>query len=245
MPTPFNHLRVAQRLLKDPDVPSGTRHLLQVERGAFLLGNIAADARVSSGLPRAETHFYQYDQPMIEHPWQVMLSRYPIMATNEAQQAFIAGYVAHLSMDELWTTEILLPLFFEREWGIDRGYRFFMLNVLLAYLDERDYGHLEGWQADALFAARPDHWLPFIPDPDLCAWRDLVAQQLVNESQTLSILGARARRTPEEFRAVLDSPSKMQADLWDNVPPDAVQQVERHMYTFAREQMLVYLESSA
>lgn len=243
MPTPFTHLHIAQRLLNDPQLPENVRTLLSVECSAFLLGSIAADARVSSGVQRANTHFYRYDEPMRDHPWRVMLAEYPALeqVENPAQRAFVAGYVAHLAVDELWTEEMLRAHFIAREWGADSRFRFFMLHILLIYMDERDYAALEPWQAEALAAAKPEGWLPFMDDGDLRAWRSFIAEQVAGESQTLAVLGARVQRSPEEFRAVLDSPERMQADLWAHVSRDVVAQVEARMYAFARAQMTAYL----
>ncbi len=243
MPTPFTHLYIAQRLLNDPQLPGDMRALLAAECAAFLLGSIAADARVNSGVQRANTHFYRYDEPMNDHPWRVMLAEYPVLerAANSAHRAFLAGYVAHLSVDEWWTERMLREQFLAREWGTDRKFRFFMLHILLIYMDERDYAALEPWQAGTLQGAQPADWLPFIGDADLQAWRDFIAEQVAGESQTLAVLGARVQRPPEEFRAILDSPERMQADLWAHVPPDTLAQVEARMYTFAREQLVDYL----
>jgi hypothetical protein len=247
MPTPFTHLFIAQRLLDDEQVASETRDLLNHERSAFLLGSIAADARVSSGIQRADTHFYRYDELMRDHPWRVMMANYPTLehAHDPAHRAFLAGYVAHLSVDEVWTKEMLRAWFFDRNWGPDDRFRFLMLNILLIYMDERDYALLESWLADSLLAAQPGEWLPFMGRDDLKAWRDFIATQLARGSQTLEVLGARIKRSPEELRLVLDSPARLQADLWDYVAPDILAQVEEHMYAFSRDQMLVYLEESS
>ncbi|MBZ0288780.1 MAG: zinc dependent phospholipase C family protein, partial [Anaerolineae bacterium] len=131
MPTPFTHLETAQRLLRDPQVPAAARALLEAERSAFLLGQIAADARVNSGLLRTDTHFYHYDQPIIQHPWRVMLERHPalLQAETAAQRAFLAGYVAHLCVDEVWLMEMLKPHFGDRDWA-PQPTRFFILHIL-------------------------------------------------------------------------------------------------------------------
>jgi hypothetical protein len=244
MPTPFTHLEIAQRLLKDEQVSPAIRSLLDAERSAFLLGNIAADARVSSNISRADTHFYRYDDLMREHPWRVMMANHPTLehAHDNAHRAFLAGYVAHLTVDEIWTKDMLRAWFFDRSWGPDDRFRFLMLNVLLIYMDERDYGLLEGWHADSLTTAQPNEWLPFMGRDDLNAWRDFIAIQLTRGSQTLAVLGARIKRSPEELRALLDSPERLQADLWDHVAPEVLAQVEDNMYAACRDEMLVYLE---
>jgi hypothetical protein len=243
MPTPFTHLQTAQKLLKDERIAPSVRALFNAERSAFLLGNIAADARVDSGMLRADTHFYQYDQPMTDHPWRVMLERFPALkeAQSAAQQAFLAGYVAHLSMDEIWSLDMLGPHFVDREWGT-RDLRFLMLHVILSYMDERDYEALENWHRVSLCAAQPDSWLPFMSVQVLTGWRDFIGMQLPpdGKSLTLEIFGQRIGKTPSEFRAILDSPEQMQADLWDNISRDILARIEVRMYEFAREQMLAY-----
>lgn len=243
MPTPFTHLHAAQRLLADPLLPAATRDLLAAERPAFLLGSVAADARVPSGR-RADTHFYAYDEPLRDHPWRVMLQQNPALspACGPAQRAFVAGYVAHLCMDEVWSLDMLAPYFAQGEW-LTPSERFFMLHVILIHMDERDYGLLDGWQREALLAAQPADWLPFMSDAILREWRDFIGGQLPpGHSQTLDVFGGRIKRAPAEFRATLDSPATMQASLWDHVPLAALAAVEARMYTFAREQMQVYLD---
>lgn len=245
MPTPFTHLHVAQRWLADPDIPTDHREFLNAQRSAFLLGSVAADARVGGGMDRAATHFYAYDAPLVDHAWLEMLRRFPALSETDAdaQRAFVAGYVGHISMDEVWTLEMLGPYFGRAEWG-DRVFRFFMLHIILIYMDERDYAHLCDWQRPTLATAEPDGWTPFMPDDVLRGWRDLIARQLPPDgrSETLDIFGGRINRTPDDFRAVLDSPERMQADLWAHIPRDALAQVEDRMYTFARQQMIIYLD---
>lgn len=241
MPTPFTHLRVAACLLADADLPADVLAALRAERGAFLLGNIAADARVASGVSREDTHFYAYDQPLAEQPWRRMLRRYPLLADarNPAQRAFLAGYVAHLAMDEIWSLEMVRPYFALREWAA-RDERFLMLNLLLIWQDERDYHRLEDWQREALLAAMPDNWLPFMPDDALAAWRDFVAAQLPPQgaSQTLTVIGERVGLPPEVLHARVHSRETMETGLWAHVPREVVAGVEQTMYARARADLL-------
>jgi hypothetical protein len=242
MPTPFMHLKVAQDLLRDSQVPPPLRDLLNAHRGAFLLGSIAADARISSGIKRDHTHFYRYDEELQDHPWRTMLECYPSLwnPPDLAQRVFVAAYVAHLAMDELWMIDMLRPQFWSADWGT-RESRFFTLHILLSAVDARDYDLIEDWQAQTLLAAQPCDWLPFISDTDLHGWRDFIGTQLIEGSETLDVLSARVKSSPEDFRAVLESRERMQADLWAQVPQATLAQVEAAMYVFAREQMLVYL----
>lgn len=243
MPTPFTHLALAQRLLTDALLPTAARALFTRERGAFLLGNIAADARVSSGLLREHTHFYTYDQPINEAPWRVMVREYPALwqPTSEAQQAFVAGYVAHLVMDAVWSLEIVRPYFFQAEWRTPE-HRYLMLHLLLIYTDARDRAVLRSWQRETLAGTTPGGWLAFMSDDDLRGWRDVVARQLPpGESETLAMLGARVSRTPGELRGMLTSKEQMQADLWAYFPQDVLAWVEANAYDQARRDVAAYL----
>jgi hypothetical protein len=248
MPTPFTHLKTALRLLNDEAIPPDVRASLDAERGAFLLGNIAADARVSSGLRREDTHFYTYDIPITGHPWRVMMRLFPELEhpQSAAQRAFLAGYVAHLCMDEVWLVDMLKPQFVEREWGT-RQERFLMLHMILIYMDERDYAGLAVWQREALARTEPHGWLPFMSDDDLRTWRDYISQQMPpgGTSETVVLLGERVGLAPDAMRAILESPDAMQAQLWANVDPAVLARVEADMYALARGEMLRYWAESA
>lgn len=244
MPTPFSHLAAAQRLLEDVQIPASYRHLLWQERGAFLLGSVAADARVGASLPREKTHFYSYERGIVETPWRVMMRENPglLQPHNDAHRAFVAGYVAHLGMDEIWSREMVGPHFVRRDWG-DQAFRFYMLHITLIHMDERDLAQLESWQADSLCSAKPDHWLDFISDHDLRTWQTRIYEQIKpgGKSETLEVFGERIFKTPAEIRAFLDSETQMFEGLWAHISPGLLADIEAQMYENARHQMSLYL----
>ena len=249
MPTPFMHLAFAQRVSVDEMLPSVARELITEEWGAFLLGNIAPDARVSSGIHRADTHFFEYEPVIAIPPATVMLTRFPELArasvNSEARAVFVAGYAAHLAMDEIWCIELLFPHFM-RPWD-DQFSSFRMLHMLLGYLDERDYQSLPmAVQHAALSVATPDDWLPFIPDSALIEWRNLIAGQMppAGISQTLEILSQRIRSSADDMRSFITDPEKMALHLWRNVPSGVVEAVETSMYTHARTTLIEYFDNS-
>lgn len=244
MPTPFTHLETAQRLLNDEHIPHTIRDMLRAECPAFLLGHVAADARTESGIKREDTHFYSYDKGIHEHPWRVMLETHPSLEIPHslAQRVFLAGYAAHLSIDEWWSLHMLGPQFANRDWA-PRPQRFIMLHVILIYMDERDYNLLQPWQYETLQAAEPDRWTPFMNDRILRDWRDFIARQIRpggNASETLEVLGSRINMQPPDLRAILDDPERMHNDLWQHIPQTLMAEIEADMYRHAREQMLVY-----
>lgn len=248
MPTPFSHLAVAQRLLDDPLLSADHRALMRRELGAFLLGSVAADARIEAGAPRAATHFYEYSQHMTEEmPWEAMMRLNPSLwePHDDAHAAFVAGYVGHLSMDEIWSRRMVGPHFVGREWA-ESEHRWVMLHVILIVMDERDVRLIATGLGEALSAAAPQAWAPFLPDSDLIRWRDLVAGQLLpgGRSLTLEIFGPRAGRTPEQLRQLLDDPDRMHESLWRHIPRDLLAETETAMYAHAVTQVAAYFNQA-
>jgi hypothetical protein len=241
MPTPFTHLEIASRLLCDPLIPEGMRKAFHTYEPTFLLGSICADAKV----PRKDrewTHFYVYTRAIEEHPWRLMTKKYPSLMEplDEEHRVFVAAYVAHLATDEYWSIHMLKPHFGDAEWGNNIRWRFFVLNLLMIYLDERDLRTLTSDQAQVMKRCKPRDWLPFIPDNVLMEWRDFVGNQIPDASLTLEVLSERVDKTVEELRFLVDSPAKMTAYLWKNVSPEALAEIEKGMYDFTREQLIVY-----
>jgi hypothetical protein len=244
MPTPFTHLAFAERLRSDRQIPASLRALIESQWPAFLLGSIAADGHFLAGAQREDTHFYAYDRPMEDHPWRVMVTCHPSLLAprDQTQQSFAAGYTGHVSMDEIWSLDMLNPHFAQREWA-PRPQRFLMLNILLIAMDERDLKMLPRGMADDLQRAEPQNWLPFLSDSALKGWGDLIYRQIRpgGSSETLEIISGRVGKTPEELRALLDSPEQLQDDLWAHIPPPLLADIEERMYAHAVEQIEAYL----
>lgn len=247
MPTPFTHLHITHQLATDEAVPSHLRALFQDERPAFLLGGIIADQKAYAGADRDVTHFYRYDRPMPDHPWREMLRQHPRLNTpdSEAHLAFMAAYVAHLAVDEYWSRYMLKPYFANGQWGDGVHGRFFVLHMLLAWMDERDEALLPLDVIGQIRQCQPHNWLPFMVDSQICAWRDFMSDQLEGISQTVSIMASRIGITASEFRHKLDDEAWMYEQIWQNVTPQILRDVEDTYYAFAREQMLVYLGHQA
>lgn len=246
MPTPFTHLALAQRLVKDPALPADHRQLLRVEWGAFLLGSIAPDSQHKANLLRADTHFFQYKMP-IQPPVEVMLNRYPHLAADRLptadHQAFVAGYVGHLAVDETWWATYAYPHYAAREWGEQFTDRLFALHGVLSLIDARDYSQLSPDVHHTLQRTQPDEWLPFLPDAAICGWRDTIARQLGPDGQpeTVVILGSRVPQGPDALQQLLDDPDHQQTIIWQHVPRAELEAVEERMYRHMRATVRDYL----
>jgi hypothetical protein len=247
MPTPFSHLAAIRKLLTDEDVPADIRRELNAQHPAYLLGSIVPDARVENVVDsRSATHFYHYTEPYTKDPWRIMLDKHPQlnMPKDNAHKAFIAGYVAHLAMDQIWTENMLRPHFAHGDWGEDIKGRFFVLHLMLIDMDQRDLASLPGSVAKEICAAKPDHWLPFMPQDVVIGWQNDLYNQLKPDgaSQTLEIFGARVHRTAEDMRRLVDDTAWMQKNLWDHVPRSILEVIEGQMYDHARQSLIAYMQ---
>ncbi len=244
------HMALAERLLTDPVLPQAVHDFLAENWGPFLLGSIAPDARVSSGLDRVSTHFFEY-LPKIEPPAvSAMLSKHSELRRQQvndaARAAFIAGYLAHLAMDQVWCTDLLFPNFFYSEWA-DNSTKLLVLHVLLSYLDRRDRQLLPDSHYNLLSTASPNGWLPFIDDDALVVWRDTIASQLAPDAQslTIDILAKRVKMAAADLAAIVDNEARMDELAWHNVPPDKVAVVEQTMYNACRDTVIAYLSGAS
>jgi hypothetical protein len=221
VPTPFTHLALAGELLDArPEGLSPALHrALAAERSAFLFGNVAPDAQTVSGQTREATHFFPV--PLGDAPPAPLrlFSLYPALARPDslppAQAAFLAGYLAHLALDQLWVAEIFEPFFGERQaWGTFPE-RLYLHNALRAYWDAQDLRRLPPATALSLHTALPRKWLPFLDDASLVRWRDLVAGQLTSgAARTVEVFAERMGADPGALADLVNSPRAMRRQVF-------------------------------
>jgi hypothetical protein len=237
MPTPVQHLVLAQRLLDDSTLPGSIRQRLLAHRGAFLFGNTAPDVQTVSGQLREETHFFVIPWARVPLPHNALFSLYPalrrIRSLPADHAAFLAGYICHLWLDVVWVRDIYLNGFGPHvHWGANLRERHFYHNILRTWCDLNDQQQLNGSIGPALAAAHPIDWLPFTADQYLVQWRDnLVGQFRPGGSiRTVEVFAARGGVTHEEFRRVLASPDEMERHIFAHAPRDQIEKFYRDGY---------------
>ena len=228
MPTPIQHLVIADDILASTALPPAARERLVAQRGAFLLGTIAPDVQSVSGQTREATHFFTLPPSDIRPAHEVMLAEYSQLASANklppAQAAFVAGYIQHLTLDELWIEHVFGPHFgLGAEWGTFRE-RLVIHNVLRTWLDQRDGVRLNCNVSEALAQVEPSGWLPFVSDAHLIGWRDVMGLQLRPGApiHTLDVFAARLNVPPAELRRILESPDDMQRRVFARLSPGSV-----------------------
>lgn len=224
MPTPIQHIIIAEQLLADSTLPASIRDRLRDHRGAFLFGNIAPDVQVVSHQLREATHFFQIPFDSTPVPHRTLFGLFPALSHARslpaAHAAFIAGYICHLWLDIVWVRDIYLPAFGpDAQWDTMRD-RLLFHNILRAWCDLNDQRQLNADAGSILATAQPRKWLPFTADAYLREWRDLLAEQFHPGAtiRTVEVFAARNRVAREEFHRVLGSPAELDRLIFAQSP---------------------------
>ena len=234
MPTPTMHLVVAEEMLRRKDFSLAARRLLDQQQGPFLLGHTAPDVRTVSGQRREACHFYAVPRMSDQPAYCALFDAHPLLSHVEAlspsRAAFVAGYIAHLLLDELWLDDVFRR-FFLQDWG-PLHERMFLHNVLRTWMDHRAQERLGGTAAQILRKAEPDGWLPFVADEHLRIWRDWLVQQLGADQgmETADVLARRMGISPERIEAVAGSAAKMEHRIFRRFPRSDLRAFEEMGY---------------
>jgi len=228
MPTPVQHLVIAEALLADRRLPDPAHALLDAQRAAFLFGNTAPDVQTVSGQPREATHFFHVPLRSGRPAHAILFEAHPNLARPErlppAHAAFLAGYIAHLLLDVTWLRSVFTPVFGpDAGWGHFRD-RLFLHNVLRAWCDRRDQTRLAPGAGESLAGVTPDHWLPFTGDEHLRRWRDVLVEQFTPGAtiRTVEVFAQRGQVAPEEFERVLESEERLSDLIFSHLPRPAI-----------------------
>ena len=244
------HLALAEEIIRGDALPPAIRRLLTQQRGPFLLGHTAPDVQTVSGQRRDETHFYSIPRTSDRPAHETLFAAHPALAHAEllppAQAAFVAGYIAHLLLDELWLDDVFLHYFWQ-DGGTHRTEprakvlreRIFPHNVLRTWMDRQDQQRLNGSVVTALRETEPQDWLPFVGDEHLRVWRDWLVGQIGpgGSVQTAEVFAQRMGVPVAEVEAVLRSPQQMEERVFRHIPRAALRSF--HDTGYARSVALV------
>jgi hypothetical protein len=251
MPTPVQHLVLAQRLLDEAALPGAIRDRLRAQRGAFLFGHTAPDVQTVSGQVREATHFFVIPWAESPRPHKAMFALYPQLGAPKYrpadQAAFIAGYICHLWLDVLWVRDIYLNNFGPKaRWGASLRERHVYHNILRTWCDLNDQPQLSSTIGSALSSANPIDWLPFTADRYLIQWRDNLADQFrPNGSiRTVEVFAKRGGVPPEKFQQVLESPDEMEQHIFAHASREKIAQFYRDGYEQMAQLIVEYFRAA-
>lgn len=250
MPTPVQHLALAQRLLDEAALPEAIRDRLRAQRGAFLFGHTAPDVQTVSGQLREATHFFVIPWAELPQPHKAIFALYPHLGAPHYRSAdhaaFIAGYICHLWLDVLWVRDIYLNNFGPHaRWGANLRERHVYHNILRTWCDLNDQPQLGGTIGSALSSARPIDWLPFTADRYLVQWRDRLAEQFQPGAniRTVEVFAARGGVLPEKFHQVLEAPDEMEQHIFAHAPREKIEKFYRDGYEQMAELIVEYFRT--
>jgi len=192
-------------------------------RGAFLLGNTAADVRAITGQHRSETHFYRLSEHDAPSADEALVATHPALANPRvlptSQAAFVSGYRVHLAYDERWARDLFMPLYWNGPDWPDRLTFTVHHNALRVCLDRRalDWILADSEAVRALRNVKPSGWLPFVPDAVLREWRDWLMAQIDAPDQvaTLEVFAERMGVAVSRLAAQV---ARIEAGTYDAVP---------------------------
>src|SRR5262245_56370524 len=125
MPNAETHLTAACDLLAEPALIQAFPWLADDPcRAAFLMGSVSPDVRVIGGQTREQTHFFTIPFDDDRPAPQVMCADWPQIASAShlahPHAAFIAGYMTHLIMDQVWVEMVVMPGLYINgtDWGL-------------------------------------------------------------------------------------------------------------------------------
>ena len=224
MPTPFYHIVIAEDILEDSRLHALVRNQLFDDLPAFLFGNVAPDVQAISRYTREDTHFFSIDNVGKNVAYKAMLSKHKELSNTRllspVRSAFVAGYLAHLLLDQAWIMEVFNPVFGKKvNWGEFRE-RLFLHNVLRTFLDQNDYDNLPS-DIDQRFALNLSsvRWLPFVDNNDLYRWHKFLSEQLVDglSSRTVEVFAGRMGLKPEDFEEILLDDDVMEKKIFSRM----------------------------
>jgi hypothetical protein len=232
VPTPFYHIDLAERLLDDPELAPGIRERLLGSKPAFLFGNTAPDYVTLARLPRKEGHFFDVPIRRMEPAHRRLLGQFPELSRPthlpDDQAAFLAGYLAHLWLDQVWIVGIFEPIFGPTVRRDTFRQRLLDHNLLRAHMDRDARRHLPSGLGVTLSSASPSEWLPFAGDQALFAWRDHLAEQLApgGHSRTIDVFASRHGISSSEFTHYLESKQSMANAVFRHLPQETLARLQ-------------------
>ena len=179
MPHLTFHLSVARdlaNLVRNPVIDS--------DRGAFYLGCTGPDMRILSRADRMSSHYFDLDCLEEQNATQSFFAVHGDLKDpaklDGTTAAFVAGYLTHLVIDEVWITDIYRP-FFGPDSPLGGDARANVLDRVLQYeldLQRRlDRPVMEEVRLQLLAASLAVH-VGFIDEAILPRWRDVVVDMV-------------------------------------------------------------------
>ena len=199
MPNPTTHMEMAYLAAQQVDA-----EVLNENMGCYLLGSTAPDVRVITRRGREPYHFAPLDFEGVgagiaglyrEHPQLVETDHGPT-------RSFMAGYMTHLTLDEMWITRMYRPLF-----GVDGVFETEVEGAVMDRVMQMELDTLALERLDVLKAHLASFGggveVPFIDGGTLSEWHEWVTSFISHEFtwERLRFMAMRISRGDESHPA--------------------------------------------
>lgn len=212
--------------------------LLDGQRGALFLGSTAPDIRVLLRWDRERTHFFKLEELAEQSGTRELFRAYPALAQPEklspATVAFVAGYVTHLEMDEVWIGQVYRPCF-GRHSPLKGSLRANILDRLLQYeLDRQRRADRQAMHriVEALAQVPPEMEVWLAGREELESWRQVTAMSADMPLDWRPFRYAADRylrgsglESPEDYQAFLAAAPALLAEALAYVGPARLQAI--------------------
>ena len=195
--------------------------LIDADRGAFYLGSTGPDMRILSRADRMSSHYFDLDclehQSSTESFFRAHGDLGDPSKLDDTTAAFVAGYLTHLVIDEVWITDIYRP-FFGPESALGGEARANVMDRVLQYeMDlqrRRDRPAMEEIR-EQLLATNPSVRVDFVESEMVVRWCEVVVDMVSRPpdwgrfgrtaSRFLAVAGVSTEGEFEEFMRTLPS----------------------------------------
>ena len=153
---------------------------IEADRGAYFFGATAPDIRVITRRDRRVTHFFELDRFEHQDSVRQMLAEHPELcdatALDERTRAFMAGYVTHLVLDEVYIETVYRRFFGAQSPLADDAIADVLDRALQYEMNRRELEDGEALSAitSALQTCETSNAVSFIEDEHLARWRGVI-----------------------------------------------------------------------
>ena len=155
------------------------RRILDPHMGYFLLGSSSPDMRAMTKRTRQDYHFASLDFEQVGAGARALFEAHPHLRDDlngdAPTQAFVAGYVTHLLLDEAWIVNMYRPYFGNREIFQDEAQGNVMDRVMQLELDRQAMPTLSH-AVPRMRQATATVDVGFIPVGTVSDWREWVVE---------------------------------------------------------------------
>lgn len=234
MPHLAFHMSVARELANLVRNP-----VIDADRGAFYLGSTGPDMRILSRADRMSSHYFDLDcleqQNATESFFQAHGDLRDPARLDDATAAFVAGYLTHLVIDEIWITDIYRP-YFGPDSTLRGDARANVLDRVLQYemdLQRRlDRLAMEDIRQQLVATDLAVH-VGFLDEAILARWRDVVVDMVSRPPDW-----GRFGKTASRFLAVAGVSTDEEVDEFMKTLPSLLEETKAHV---GDEQMKMFL----